>query len=199
MAIKILKFIESCFRIIAIISFSSALLLLLYRIVCWLLKNTSFALPTGPSLTYAFIFFLIGMWLAIFSGPLWQYIDKKERLAQGMSGIRNPLEALDILEELEHEDPETVANLSEQLLGELERMKESLEPEVWNSFWGEKKGKLRRFYEIVDAKQRVQKRRLKDLIDFGEKLLTVKELLDPHIRKRIEGAIQKGKLDLENQ
>ena len=146
---------------------------------------------------YAFAFFMIGLWLAIFSDPLWQYIDKKDRLSQGLSGILNPLESLDILDKLEHEDPETIFNLSEQLLEQLKTMKESLEPEVWDGFWADKRGKLKRFYEIVDTKRRVQRKRLEDLIGLGEKLLTLNELQDPEIRKSIEGAIHRGKVDLE--
>ena len=36
-------------------------------------------------------------------------------------------------------------------------------------------------------------------IDSGEKLLTLNEFQEPGIRKETEGAIYRGKLDLENQ
>lgn len=136
--------------------------------------------------------------MAIFSEPLWEYIEKKQRLAQGLAGIRNPLELLDLLDHLKRAEPKVVAELSGKLIKQLEQMKYSSEPEVWENFILCKKKELNRFREIIEMQHKEQREDLQDLVQLGENLLKLDEFKDPKLVELIEAGVRQAKKDLEN-
>jgi uncharacterized protein YhaN len=192
MNLRLSRSIERFFDAAAMISFSLAGALLLYKIVHWLLKDSSPTFPSGPSFIYVVIFAAIGIWFSIFNHPRSGYVHKKERAAQGISGIQHPLQALDMLQELRNEDGERIAEIAQALI----EMKEFSKPEVWNHLIAGKEKKLNEFLELLETKRKEAEDTLAKSIQASEMLLARDGLLSEGSRKRMEDVVSKGKQDL---
>jgi len=193
--VRFQRFVERFSDAAAKLSLSLAGALLLYKGVHWLLKETSPTFPSGPSFIYVVIFGAIGICFSIFKDPLSRYVYKKERLPKGLSGIQNPLQALDMLEELRNEDGETIAEIAQALT----EMQESSKPEVWNHLIAGKEKKLNEFLELIETKRNEAKDTLEKSLQASGMSLAHDGLLSEGSKKQMEDVVSKGKQDVEEE